>query len=625
MLNIIRKNAQSFVIQAVVIIIAVVFIFWGVNSQLKNPSNAMAVVNGQEIGYREFMQSYERAVEQYKEQFGGQMPDKFLESIRLKEQVLDQLVQRTLLLQGAEEIGLRVSKEAIQRKIQAMEVFAPGGRFDESLYRTVLERNHLSAKTFESGLRDDLLTKQADEMIGAFAELPASEVEQWVDYLDQEIKLAYVQFSADKYRTQVQVTPEALDAWYGGHQQQYKSTPQVKLSYLGFAFADEAKPELVSDEAIRSLYQDRLSQYHTPEQRRARHILLKVDEGAAAEVKAAKRASAEQILAQLRQGADFAALAKQHSEDSSKERGGDLGFFRSGQMVAPFEQSAFSLKKGEISDIVTSPFGYHIIKLEEIRPAATRSLEEVVGPIRKELGQKQGQADAFKKASTTYEEIIRAGSLAKFSEQGKLPIQQTDFFAQDNPPKTGMAADSAFMQAAFALRKGELSSIVETATGYAIIFADDTKEPTIPPLDTVRSKVVADFTKEKSNELARAAAEASLKKALETNAWPEGVEKKEADYVKRSGAAPAVPDALRRDAFGRLGRGVFPEQVLAEGDSYALYQILDVRKGKSDIDAAKREAIKAQLQAGQEKMLLAAILGQLRKEAKIWTNAKMLQ
>lgn len=625
MLNIIRKNAQSFVIQAVVVIIAIVFVFWGVSSQLKNPSNAMAVVNGQEIGYREFMQSYERAVEQYKEQFGGQLPDKFLESIRLKEQVLDQLVQRTLLLQGAEEIGLRVSKEAIQRKIQAMAAFSPGGRFDEAQYRTVLEHNHLSAKSFERGLHDDLLTQQADEMIGAFAELSTGEMEQWLDYLDQEIKVAYALFNGDQYRAQVQVTPEALDAWYGTHQQQYKTAPQVKLSSLGFAFADAAKPESVSDEAIRAYYQDHLSQYHTPEQRRARHILLKVDEGAAAEAKAAKKASAEQILAQLRQGADFATLAKQHSEDSSKERGGDLGFFRTGQMVAPFEQSAFALKQGEISDIVTSPFGYHIIKLEEIRPATTRSLDEVVGSIRQELAHKQGQADAFKKASATYEEIIRAGSLEKFSAQGGGAIQQTDFFAQDNPPKVGMTADPAFMQAAFALRKGELSSIVETATGYAIIFADDIKEPTVPPLDSVRSKVVADFTQEKSRELARAAAETALQKALATGAWPEGVEKKEAGYVKRTGPATGLPDTLRRDAFGRLGRGMFPEQVLPEGDGYALYQILDARKGQSDIDAAKREALKTQLQAGQEKLLLAAVLGQLRQKAKIWTNVKMLQ
>ncbi len=625
MLNIIRKNAQSFVIQAVVVIIAVVFVFWGVSSQLKNPSNAMAVVNGQEIGYREFMQSYERAVEQYKQQFGGQLPDKFLESIRLKEQVLDQLVQRALLLQGAGEMGLKVSKEAIQRQIQGMDVFMPGGKFDEAVYRTVLERNHLSIKNFEGGIHDDLLTQQASGMIGSFAELVPGEMEQWLDYLDQEIKVVYVQFNGEQYRSQVQVTDEALASWFEAHQQQYKTAPQVKLSYLGFAFADEAKPALVNDEAIRTSYQEHLSQYHTPEQRRTRHILLKVDESASAEVKAAKKASAEQILAQLRQGADFATLAKQHSEDSSKDRGGDLGFFRSGQMVAPFEQSAFALKKGEVSDVVTTPFGYHIIKLEEIRPAATRPMEEVVGSIRKELADKQGQIDAFKKASSTYEEIIRAGSLAKFSEQGGVAIQHTEFFAQDNPPKTAMAADPALVQAAFALRKGELSSIVETATGYAILFADDTKEPAVPALESVRSKVLADFTQEKGRELARAAAEAALKKALESGSWPEGVEKKESGYVKRTGAATGLPDTLRRDAFSRLGRSIFPEQILPEGDSFALYQILDARKGKSDIDGAKREAIKSQLQASQEKLLLAAILGQLRKEAKIWTNAKMLQ
>ena len=623
MLNIIRKNAQSVVIQAVVVIIAVVFIFWGVGAKLRNSSNAMAVVNGKEIGFREFKQSYDRAVENYKEQAGGQLPES--EQRFIKEQVLAQLVQQELLRQGAEKMGILVSKEATQRQISTIPAFTQNGQFDLAQYKTVLEQNRLSPNTFESGIHDDLLARRASDLIGSFAEMPANEMSHWLDYIDQEIKLAYSVLDPQQYRAKVKITDEDLKTWFESHKLNYKTAPQAKLAYLNFTFADFAKPETVAEETLRAYYQEHLAEYHSPEKRRARHILFKVEDGDSNEARAAKKAEAEKVLQQLRQGGDFAAMAKKYSDDRSKERGGDLGFFSRGQMVPTFEESVFSLKPGEISSIVESPFGYHIIKVEEVQPEKTRSFAEVGPAIRQQLAQKTAQASAFQKASTTYEEIIRAGSLAKFSEKEGAVILRTDFFAQDNPPKTVMASDSAFLKAAFALHKGELSSIVETPSGYAIIFAEDVKEPEIPELAAVRDRVVSDLTGEKSGELARAAAEEFLKTAKETGAWPQGLAKTESGYVKRIGPAGGIPESIRQDAFTRHGSGSFPESVLSQGDSFSFYQILDSRIGKSELDAGKQKNLEQQLLAMRQQMLLNALLGQLRKEAKIWVNTQMLQ
>ncbi len=623
MLNIIRKNAQSIVIQAVVVIIAIVFIFWGVGSKLRNSSNAMAVVNGKEIGFREFKQGYDRAVEQYKGQSGGQLQES--EQKLLKEQVLAQLVQQELLRQGAEKMGIRVSKEATQRKISTIPAFTQNGQFDLDQYRAVLERNRLSPNTFESGIHDDLLTSRATDLIGTFAEMPAAEMSAWLDYIDQEVKIAYTLIEPEQYRAQVKITDEALKSWFEAHKLNYKTAPQAKLAYLSFAFGDFAKPESVSDEAVHAYYKEHLAEYHLPEKRRARHILFRVGDDASSEVKASKKVEAEKVLQQLRKGADFAEMAKKYSEDGSKDRGGDLGFFSRGQMVPTFEQSVFSLKPGEISALVESPFGYHIIKVEEVQPAKTLSFAEVSQTIRQQLAQKEAQALAFKKASATYEEIIRAGSLAKFSEKKEVAILHTDFFAQSDPPKMVMASDSAFLQAAFVLHKGELSSIVETPSGYAIIFAEDVKESQIPEFSGVRDRVVGDYTQEKSGELARAAAEGYLQKAKESGKWPQGLEKTESSYVKRIGSGADIPENIRQDAFSRLGFGAFPDTVLSDNGSFALYQILDSRTGKSELDAAKQKNLEQQLLSVQKRMLLNALLGQLRKEAKIWINTQMLQ
>lgn len=629
MLNIIRKNAQSIVVQAIVVIIAIVFIFWGVGSNMKDNPNALAVVNGKEISYRDFQQNYERAIEGYKQQFGGQMPEKFLESIGLKEQVLNQLIQSELLRQGAEKMGVSISKEATQRKIREMEVFNQGGRFDLAHYKAVLEQNRLSTTTFETGIRNDLLMNRAVEALGAFAAVSDEEINNWLEYIDQEINIAYAAIKSETYESQVKVAEGDLQAWFDAAKQNYKTPPQSKLRYLVFPFADDLKQVVVNEDAVQSYYQEHADAYVSPEQRRARHILFKAAEDETAESRAAKKAAAEKVLAQVKAGGDFAALARQFSEDASKDKGGDLGFFGRGQMVASFENSVFALKAGEVSGVIETPFGYHIVKLEEIRPAATRSFAEASASIRKELEGQGVKAITFKKASTAYEDIIRAGSLAKFSEKSPIPVGQTDFFAQNNPPaqlpKGSMVSDPAFLQAAFGLRKGELSSLVETATGYAIIFVDDAKESVAPELAAVRQRAEADFKKEKSVELARAAAESMLQQAKEAQRLPSALEPKESGYMKRSGPANGVPEEMRREAFALAGQGAFPGKPFTVGKVFYLYQIIDSRRGATEMDANKRRNLEQQLLAVRKNSLMAEWVGQMRKEASIWTNAKMLQ
>ena len=180
MLDILRKNAQSVVIQVIVVVIAVVFVFWGVGTNLGGNPNALAVVNGKEISYREFQQSYERAVESYKQQCGGQLPQEFIDSIGLKQQVLNQLIQSELLRQGAEKIGVQVSREAVQRQIREMGAFQENGRFSLDRYKAVLDNNRLSAPIFEQGIENDLLISRMVAVLGGFTVLPEQEVHNWL-------------------------------------------------------------------------------------------------------------------------------------------------------------------------------------------------------------------------------------------------------------------------------------------------------------------------------------------------------------------------------------------------------------------------------------------------------------
>jgi len=625
MLSFIRKNAQSVIIQAIVVVIAIVFVFWGVGAKLKDNPNAIAVVNGKEIAYRDFQQSYERAVENYKQQFGGQMPQGFLESIGLKEQVLNQLIQSELLRQGAEKVGVMISKEATQGKIQEMAVFNKNGRFDLANYKAVLERNRLSPKAFESGIQNDLLINRVVDAIGSFANISGKEVQDWIDYTDQEIKLAYTVFRGDNYISQVKVAEDELQAWYATNKQNYKSPPQNKAQYLFFNYGDDLKQVAVSGDDVQKYYQENSATYNTAEQRRARHILFKVAADERPEVKTAKKIEAEKVLAQVQGKGDFAQLATQYSEDSSKSKGGDLGFFNRGKMVQPFEDAVFSLKKGEVSGLIETPFGYHIIKLEEIIPEKTQTLGDVREAIHKELERKGVKAITFKRASTAYEDIIRAGSLAKYSAGSGHSVSRTDFFAQNNPPQDSVVRDRSFLQAVFALKKGELSSIVEIGTGYVIIFVDDIKESVVPELSAVRDRAVADFKKIKSVDLARTAAEDTLKMVKEKQSWPASLDRKESEYLKRVGTSASIPDQVRQDAFTHADRVMFPEKIIIVDNAFYVYQIIDSRQGKDMMDKNKRQNFEQQLLTVKNNKLMTDWLGQLRKEAKIWTNAQMLQ
>ena len=625
MLDILRKNAQSIVIQAIVIVIAVVFVFWGVGSNLKNRSNAAAVVDGVEIGFSAFQRAYDRTIESYKQQFGGQLPQGLLESLGIKEQVLNQLIQSELLEQSAAAVGLRANPEAIQRKIQEMSVFAKNGRFDLETYKAILERNRMSPTGFEQDLAKDVVTSRMIDAVGSFAAITAGEIQQWMEYANQEIKIDYAAFKSDDYVAKVPVQEQELRAWYDAHKKEYLTLPQYKLQYIFFPYQADLKQVTVQDSAIAKYYQDNLAQYQKPEQRRARHILIKIAQDADQGTKEAKRKQAEALLARLKNGEDFAKLAREFSEDQSKDKGGDLGFFGRGQMVQPFENTAFGLKKGELSSVVETPFGLHIIRLDDLTPEKRQSLDEVRSSIAQELEKQEGKAITFKRASTAYEEIMKAGSLEKYGAGSGTAIHSTAFFAKDATHEDPVLRDSSFVQSAFALKKGELSSIVETAAGYAIMFVLDVKDPLEPDLDTVRARVTADFKKAGSIELAKKEAEAALKDAKEKGAWPAGVAKLAADYVKRTGPAGSIPAPVRQDAFAQAGKSLVPEKVLTEDTSFFIYRIADIRQGKDTGDEAMRKNLEKQLLASKENKLVADLLNQYKQQVKIWTNAEMLK
>ena len=392
MLHIFRKRAQSTVIQAVVLIIAIVFIFWGVGANLGSRRNSLATVNGQEIPMDLFQRSYNNAVDNMRAQFGGSIPQGFLEGLGLNRQVLNQLIQAEILRQGGRKMGIMASRLAIQEEIKAMPVFQTNGQFDLNRYKAVLEQNRMTPTSFEVSLQNDLLTRRVKEAIHGFATVTDDQIAERYKYKNEQIRLAYCVLKNEDLEAAVEVGDKDLAAWYGQHQKDYLPAPKIRLQYLFFSTEDDLAQVQVKDDALKAAYEAEKDKYFQPEQRHARHILLRVAEKDDAQVRAEKKKMAEDVLAQAKAGRDFAELAKAYSEDSSAKNGGDLGFFSKGAMVESFDKAVSQLKPGEISGVVETVFGYHVIKLEEVKAATTRSFDQVKADARNRVYQEKLKA-----------------------------------------------------------------------------------------------------------------------------------------------------------------------------------------------------------------------------------------
>ena len=635
MLDLLRKKAQSPLIQGTILIIALVFIFWGVGGGYRGTRNSVAQVNDETIPYDEFQKAYERLANQYRDQFGSNLPKGLLESLDLEGQALEQLIQRSLLRQGAREMGIMVSDIEVQQAVEKMEAFRSNGVFNVEQYKNILSGSGMTPTSFEDTMRTDLLAGKVIESLSRFAKLTPLEIKDEFDFDNEAIKIEYVSFSGANFKDKVKTDDEELKSYYEENKENYMTEPQVKLHFITFPYAAKEKAA-IPDEDLEAFYRQNFSRYSIPEQRRARHILIKTTEDDSADVLSEKRNRAEQVLELARSGEDFAELAKQYSEGPTGPRGGDLGAFARGRMVKPFDDAVFSLNEGQISDIVQTQFGFHIIKLEKIEPAHTRTLDEVRGEIAAQIEAQKSRQLAFTRATETYENIILAGSMDKFSQNSDITVEQTDFFSRISPEKSGstdaMVTDPSFLDTAFSLKKGELSSLIETPQGYAIIFAADKKEPEIASYDEVKALVRNDYISAKSEAVAEEAAEALLAALKEDGsadftaaAAKNAVTPQTSDYITRSAAQSSTLPAQIVNMGFELSEGTpYPEEVVAANGMFYVFRVMEKRSPSPDLFSRKENDFRTGLLERKKSAILKSWLANMRDKAEIEINQQFL-
>jgi peptidyl-prolyl cis-trans isomerase D len=591
--------------------------------------DTVAVVQGHEIKSDEFRRTYQAQVQAYRSAYGGAMSDQLLKQLGVDQQILQQMMDERAALAEAERLGIKANDEEIRQRIFAIPAFQENGAFiGQQRYEQLLssQRPPLSPNDFEESVRRSLVVEKLRDSLTEWLSVSDKDLEQEYRRRNDKVKLAIVTVTADSVRGQVTASDPEVATYFDAHKEEFRTPEKRKIKYL-FVDLDTLRAKItVSAADVEKAYNENIQQYSTPEQVRASHILLKTE----GKDDAAVKAKAEDILKQAKSGADFAALAKKYSEDEgSAPKGGDLDYFGRGRMVPEFDTAVFALEPGQVSDLVKSQFGYHIIKLTDKKPGTVKSLNDVKAQITEQLAMERAQNQAEDLVDHLAKQIQKPADLETAAKTNGLEVQESGFFARDEP-LLGLGAAPEATSRAFTLNEGQVSEPVRIARGFVFETVTGKQESALPKVDDVKEKVREAVVKSKARDVAaKKAAElaAKLKSApdFEKAAKANGVDAKTTDLITRDaplpdlGAAPAVTDA----AFA-LAKGAVSDPISTDNGT-AIVKVLDKQETSADEVSKGKDSFREELLNDRRNRFFASYMTKAKQKMKIEVNRQAIQ
>ncbi|MBK1722307.1 SurA N-terminal domain-containing protein [Thiocystis violacea] len=558
MLQTIRDRAQGWIAWAIVILISIPFALWGIQSYLDVGGEPIAAtVNGVEIPARDLDRRVQQSRLELRERLGAAYDAAAFDDKQLRREVLDDMIQETLLLNEVRQLGLRVADQDVQIQILADPAFQKDGRFDKETYERLLKYQGLSPAMYEAQMRQRMAAGQLARAVSASEVTTPYEMEQYQRLMNQKRELSYVKLPLSDYQTDAPIDDAEVSAFYDANPARFQSPEQVKLDYLVLDVESLAPKVEVGEEDLRQAYEADKARFAQPERRNVRHILRKVSEDADDATAKAALDELQGIRARILAGESFEELAKESSQDpGSATNGGSLGVIESGIMVPAFDQAAFALEKGKISEPVRTQFGYHIIEVTEIIPSQTKPFEEVRDQLRAELSKQRADGLYYdigeRLASLSYES---PDSLEPAAEELGLSVQHSDWISRDGGGE-GILAEPKVIAAAFSDEvrgQGLNSDMIEPERDRlqaVVLRVADHREASVKPLSEVRDEILAEIKKAKAKEAAAAAAESIAEKLRQSSDWAvvdAALKPESPGLVGRR--APEVPAAVLDAAF----------------------------------------------------------------------------
>ncbi len=599
MLGLMRKHATSWLIKVFLFAIVIVFIFWGGYSYTERRASRVAVVNDSYIGIQEYRNAYNNLMDQMRRQLGNQFSSDILETFNLKEQALNQLINRRLLLEEARWMKLDISREELQRAIRSYPAFQTNGEFDPQRYNLILRQNRLTPQDFEASQYENLLMNKVQSFISRGAKVLDTELLSYFHHTQDKINLSYVEIDPKKLAEKVELDEKAIKSHFDQHRETYRIGAKRSIIYVRFSPGDFVEEVQVADAEVEDYYRLHREDYQEPERVRARHILFRIPPEAKMTDIQPVLQKAKKVLESARKGDEFDALARKYSEDSTASNGGDLGFFTRTDMVKPFADAAFSM---DIEEESTLP-------LAEVKETILQNLQrESAGEVARE------RAEAF------IDETRALDDLRKAAAAKGLEVHESGLFtATEAIPQLGRYLE--VNEVVFSLLPREVSSVLEVGEDKVVAQLVEINEPRLPEFTEVREKVEQDWLAEQSRALALEKAQNMLETAVKDGSLAEAAGRNKLK-LKETGlftaTSPAQPLGNQRDLV-MAALALTPEQPVAP-DVYEVNRNFIIIQLKVREPASEEEFQK-------EKDNIAGSLLRLKKEQVFsrWITARRQQ
>ncbi len=624
MFDAVRNNKR--IVQVFLAMIMLPFAFFGVDSYLKGvgDSGDVAKVDGSPITQQQFQQSMRDQQERLRSMAGGKFDPAILNTPEARKAVLDDLINQRVLLIESTKRNLMASNDAIRQMIGQIDAFKVDGKFSKERYESLLASRGMSPAGFEAQIRQDIALKQlmGGVMQGALVSRLAAD--QIVALQTERREVQEVRLPFDNFMDKVKLESDAVKKYYETNAKLFELPEQARVEYVVLSQEALSGQAAVSESEIKTYYDNNQKRFQQQEERRASHILIVPENND----KAAAKAKAESVLAELQKApASFADLAKKYSKDpGSAAKGGDLGFFGRGMMVKPFEDAAFALKEGETSGLVESDFGYHLIKVTQIRGNNVKPLADVRTEIEADL-RKAAATRRYAEAAETFSNMVyeQADSLKPVAEKLGLTIKQSDWMTRQAKTVQGVLANEKLQTAIFsedAIKSRRNTEAVEVANNTLVAArVVEHKPASLQPLEAVKSGIEQRLKREEAMRLAKQEGEnrlVALSKGEDKQTWGA------AKAVSRMNADKLTAQAL--EAVFRLKADKLPAYtgVNSPESGYVLYKLVKVEAGAAP-EKSQRDLMQEQLtnMAAQEEAR--AYLASLRKRLKVEINEGALK
>jgi peptidyl-prolyl cis-trans isomerase D len=631
MFDAVRNNKR--IVQIFLGLITLPFAFWGIESYVGNrgAGGDLASVGDTKISYPQFEQALRERQERLRQSMGEAFRSEMMNSPRVRLSVLNGLIDQRLLLLEAANKRLMVSDPVWQGFIAGMPAWQEDGKFSKKRYETLLRAQGMSPAQFEARVRQDMTLQQLLGTVGTSAFVSATQAEAMLRIQTEARRFGEFRIAAGEFAKKVEIGPERVQKFYDENKSRFEVPERVKAEYVVLSLDALLSQMTVSDAEVKSWYDGHSDRYVLPEERRASHILIAFGD----DDKEKARVRAEEVLAEVRKAPSrFADLAKRHSQDpGSAEKGGDLGFFARGIMAKSFDDAVFAQKEGEISDVVETNYGYHIIKVTGTREAKSQPLEEARPAIEDEL-KRQAASRRFAEAAETFNNMVyeESDSLQPAADRFNLKIERTDWVPKNPDPRfrgtLGVLDNDRVLAQLFsedAIKDERNTEAVEVAPNTLLAArVVEHVAATMRPFEAVKDEIGEALANEEAMKQAREAGEARLAELRKGgDGGDDGIAWSATQGISRMQGSQLPPAALQ--AIFKADVQKLPAYVGAGvDDGYALFKITEVVRAEK-IDEGQLDALKSGYENVIAQEELTAYLSSLRSRYEIDINRTLLE